>query len=394
MADTVSHGNHPLILTPNAIPQDCSTPKPKQYDTHVHTNDALLSRAALPINSSPAPNANSTSSIGEQKLSDIFPLRNEWDQLDISPQITASATEQDGELSAPDSIDQLYAKLDFQQATQSYLWALPLVSYTQWQEEIHRKLGAHSGDLMMLGYYEDKFDVNATSSTTAYILGFVDLNETGPLVIELPPGRTVGGIGDFWQRVIIDAGQASREKDKGSKYLVVPPGAEPPADTGKYHFAKLETTNVLVSFRVSDLVKGEALVKKLKIYPYAKRAQPGKNKLLFISNKVWAGAQPRGMAYWERLHQIIQKDPISESDRFDMAMLASLGIEKGKPFNPSDEQRKALEQGAQIGEMIAKRYLTIESSSKPLISATQANPIKRETTLKINDVENSNMSGR
>lgn len=75
-------------------------------------------------------------------MSDIFPLRNEWDQLDISPQITASTTEQGGELSAPDPIDQLYAELDFQQATQSYLWALPLVSYTQWQEEIHRKLGA------------------------------------------------------------------------------------------------------------------------------------------------------------------------------------------------------------------------------------------------------------
>jgi hypothetical protein len=38
-----------------------------------------------------------------------------------------------------------------------------------------------------------------------------------------------------------------------------------------------------------------------------------------------------------------------------MAMLASLGIEKDKPFNPNTQQRQALESGAQVGELIAKR---------------------------------------
>jgi hypothetical protein len=113
----------------------------------------------------------------------------------------------EGELPAHESIAKLYAELDFQQATQSYLWALPLVSYAQWQEEFRDKLGAHSGDLMVLNSYEDKLGVITANATTPYILGFVDLNETGPLVIELPPGPTAGGIGDFWQRAIIDMGQ-------------------------------------------------------------------------------------------------------------------------------------------------------------------------------------------
>lgn len=34
----------------------------------------------------------------------------------------------EGELPAHESIAKLYAELDFQQATQSHLWALPLVS--------------------------------------------------------------------------------------------------------------------------------------------------------------------------------------------------------------------------------------------------------------------------
>ena len=168
----------------------------------------------------------------------------------------------EGELPAHESIAQLYAELDFQQATQSYLWALPLVSYAQWQEEFRDKLGARSGDLMVLNSYEDKLGVITANATTPYILGFVDLNETGPLVIELPPGPTAGGVGDFWQRAIIDMGQTGPDKGKGGKYLVLPPGAEPPADAGKYYLAKSETMNVLVGFRVldPDPAKGKALV--------------------------------------------------------------------------------------------------------------------------------------
>lgn len=262
----------------------------------------------------------------------------------------------EGELPAHASIAPLYAELDFQQATQAYLWALPLVSYAQWQGEFRDKLGAKSGDLMVLNSYEDKLGVITANATTPYILGFVDLNETGPLVVELPPGPTAGGVGDFWQRAIIDMGETGPDKGKGGKYLVLPPGAAVPADGGNYYLAKSETMNVLVGFRVldPDPAKGRALVEKFKMYPYSNRAQPSKTKLLTPGGKAWSGTQPRGMAYWERLHQIIQKEPVNERDRFYMAMLASLGIEKDKPFKSSEAQRKALEQGAQMGELIAK----------------------------------------
>ena len=261
-----------------------------------------------------------------------------------------------GELPDRSAIAGLYAELDFQQATQSYLWALPLVSYAQWQEEFRDKLGARNGDLMVLTSYEDKLGVITANATTPNILGFVDLNQTGPLVIELPPGPTAGGIGDFWQRAIIDMGQTGPDQGKGGKYLVLPPGQEPPADASQYYLAKSETMNVLVGFRVldPDPAKGKALVQQFKMYPYSKRGQPSVTRLLSPQGKPWSGTQPRGMAYWQRLHQIIQNEPVNERDRFYMAMLASLGIEKGKPFNPNDSQRKALEQGAQVGELIAK----------------------------------------
>jgi hypothetical protein len=261
-----------------------------------------------------------------------------------------------GELPARDAIAGLYAELDFQQATQSYLWALPLVSYAQWQKEFQEKLGAQNGDLMVLNSYEDKLGVITANATTPYILGFVDLNATGPLVIELPPGPTAGGIGDFWQRAIIDMGQTGPDQGKGGKYLVLPPGQEPPKDAGQYYLAKSQTMNVLVGFRVldPDPAKGKALVERFKMYPYAQRAKSGPTRLLSPGGKAWSGTQPQGMEYWQRLHQIIQKEPVNERDRFYMAMLASLGIEKDRPFNPNTQQRQALEQGARVGELIAQ----------------------------------------
>jgi hypothetical protein len=60
------------------------------------------------------------------------------------------------------------------------------------------------------------------------------------------------------------------------------------------------------------------------------------------------------MAYWERLNEIIQREPVDERDRFFVAMLRPLGIEKGKPFHPDARQKKILEDAAVTGELMAR----------------------------------------
>ena len=60
------------------------------------------------------------------------------------------------------------------------------------------------------------------------------------------------------------------------------------------------------------------------------------------------------MDYWQRLSDIISKEPVEERDRFFMAMLKPLGIEKGKPFNPTDRQKRILMDGLLVGEAMAK----------------------------------------
>jgi hypothetical protein len=260
------------------------------------------------------------------------------------------------ELPARSAVPTIYEALDFQQATQTYLWALPLVAFAQWQREHREKFGAGSGDLVVYESYEDKLGLLTANATTPYLVSFVDLKETGLLIVEWPAGPTAGGIGDAWQRTSSDTGQTGPDKGQGGKYLIVPPGTPAPADVTEYYVVEPATMNVIVGLRVldPDPTQAKALVRQLKLYPYAKRDSPPPTRLLSPGGRKWYGGQPRGLEYWVRLHSIVQDEPVAERDRFYMAMLASLGVERGKRFNPPAPRRKLLEEGARAGELLAK----------------------------------------
>ncbi|WP_433709501.1 DUF1254 domain-containing protein [Nocardia sp. CA-084685] len=65
----------------------------------------------------------------------------------------------------------------------------------------HRNVfGASDFDLVHYVSYQDRLGLITANATTPYILNFIDLSKTGPLVIEVPPGHAAGGFSDFWQR--------------------------------------------------------------------------------------------------------------------------------------------------------------------------------------------------
>jgi hypothetical protein len=63
---------------------------------------------------------------------------------------------------------------------------------------------------------------------------------------------------------------------------------------------------------------------------------------------------PRGFAYWEKLYRWVNEEPVQERDRIMMAMLRSLGIEKGKPFQPDARMKKLLTEATLVGEAMGK----------------------------------------
>ena len=261
----------------------------------------------------------------------------------------------EGDLPARDDLPKLFDELDFQMGVQAYLWALPLVSFAEWQNQHETVFGATSTDIVVYSSYRDKLGLLTANATTPYILNFIDLSRTGPMVVELPPGPTAGGVCDFWQREIGIIGEMGPDQGNGGKHLVVPPGREAP-DVSGYFIMHSTMMNVMIGFRslIPDPEKSKALIDAVKLYPYDKRDIPSTTRVLSPDGRPWSGMQPRGLRYWERLHAIYQTEPVEERDRFFLAMLRQLGIEKGKPFAPDKRQVKLLTAAAEAGELINK----------------------------------------
>lgn len=105
-----------------------------------------------------------------------------------------------------------------------------------------------------------------------------------------------------------------------------------------------------------DRKKSEALTRGVRVYPWSERERPPAMRYLTpdLAKVTQVRPMPRGMEFWERLAAVIEHEPVQDRDRFFMAMLRPLGIEKGKPFHPDERQEKILAQAAFVGEAMAK----------------------------------------
>jgi hypothetical protein len=262
----------------------------------------------------------------------------------------------DGELPRREDLPKIFDELDHQLACQAYLWALPLVSYAQWQSRHREVFGATNFDVVSYITYEDRLGLITANATTPYILNFIDLGETGPLVVELPPGPTAGGVSDFWQREVGVMGEMGPDRGKGGRHLILAPGQSAPDGADHLHVLQASGMNVMFGFRTldPDPARSKALVDAVRIYPYARREDPPSTRVLSPEGRAWSGDQPRGLGYWERLHEIYQREVVDERDRFYLAMLRRLGIEQGRPFEPDERLRGILETGAATGEVMAQ----------------------------------------
>jgi hypothetical protein len=261
----------------------------------------------------------------------------------------------DGELPRRDALAVVFDELDYQLACQAYLWSLPLVSYAQWQMQHRSVFGATDYDLVHYVSYRDRLGLITANATTPYTLNFIDLGRTGPLVIELPPGPTAGGLSDFWQREFAILGEMGPDRGRGGRHLIVPPGAVPAEVDPSYYVHQATGMNVMFGFRTldPDPQRSQALVDGVRIRPFDDRSAPA-TRVVSPDGRAWNGDQPRGLEYWIRLHEIYQWEIVDERDRFYLAMLKQLGIEKGKPFDPDARLARILTEATAAGELMAQ----------------------------------------
>ena len=179
-----------------------------------------------------------------------------------------------------DTARKLFDELDYQRAVQAYLWGYPAVSFESIRLATKRDLNGELNDMFIADKFADAQSVFLTANdTTIYAYTNVDLGKSGPIVIDVPPGRIVGLIDDFWQRAIADVGLPGPYGDKGGKFLLLPPGYK--GDVPKEGYQVLRGTmnnyNIMVRGIVSsmeDVAEPVQTVKKLQVYPWSERNSP------------------------------------------------------------------------------------------------------------------------
>jgi hypothetical protein len=270
----------------------------------------------------------------------------------------------------PETSQKLFDEMDFQRAVQCYMWAYPAVSFESIRDVAKSDLGMDNNDWGIADHFVDPQSVWLTANdTTIYAFVNIDLSE-GPVVVEIPAGAVVGLLDDFWQRSLSDVGLPGPDAGNGGKFLLLPPGYDGEVPSSGYFTLRASMNNhnllirgIIVDGDVPDAVER---IRHAKAYPWSERENPQPSKFVSISGKLIDTTPPEGMEFWARLANVIDNNPVQEHDRFYMAMLQPLGIEKGKPFQPDARQTAILEEAAALGDAMSRNVMyEVTQRTKP-----------------------------
>jgi hypothetical protein len=257
-------------------------------------------------------------------------------------------------------------ELLFQRATQSYLWALPLINTLGMKDGSEKVFGAGYD---VLPIWKKRLDaktlVTTPNSDVIYAMSYVDLGKDGPLVFEAPP-QLQGILLDFWQRPIpVDGGKYfgdigffGPDEGKGGKFLLLPPGytGAVPKDCFVYRSG---TNNVFIFLRsfyqdAHDLKPAVALVERSRIYPLDGKATA---RLMTFPD---ASGVPANMLpvsdgnAFAQLKQLVDSEGAGLGGPDWLGVLAAIGIVKGKPFNPDAHTRQILDWAAKTAYKMSR----------------------------------------
>ena len=254
------------------------------------------------------------------------------------------------------TVQKIYDNLDQSRALQAYLLAIPIVNQAGMRDSI-RQFGPDNQTNVIWETLVDPKTVELTANdNTVYSFIWLDTHK-GPLVVEIPP-KVLGGIDDFWYRWVADVGITGADKGQGGKYLILPPGYTGEVPAG-YFVVRPKTYGNWLPFR-SFLVEGspkpgvELVKKTLKIYQLSDAASPPPMKFVNASGIPSNFVAPGDYSFWDLLNQVIQEEPAEGSDPTTLGLFASIGIVKGKPFNPDARMKKILTDAANIGAVTAR----------------------------------------
>lgn len=232
-------------------------------------------------------------------------------------------------------------------AIESIVWSIPLVSSKMMRDGLKRDAGVGLNDVAYFSKIQNwKIDFTTNNNTTPYIHFFWNTKQE-PIVIEIPGSTAdvglVGTLLDFWQRSMIAVGPNGFDGGKGGKYLVMSPdyqGGFPPGYIAVYqktYNGSATLRPIIRDTNAATLKKAEAFIKTIKIYPLSQAPNPPATRHVDIFDVPVNGLPPFNANYFAELDEILQEEAIEEKDITFLGVLERIGIEKGKPYNPSKQ---------------------------------------------------------
>ena len=243
-------------------------------------------------------------------------------------------------------------------AVDAAIWGMPAVNYQLMFQEMVRKV---KGGFNQILYWSRLLDWKNQTLTpnpdVIYLMPFINTKDVGPMVLEIPPaddGMFNGSVMNYWQAAIEDVGPGGVDKGKGGKYLILPPGFDKAKVHSGYIPMPCETyqgyallRSVLASGSDADVAKAMTYSKRVKLYPLSQAANPPATIFVDASDVVFDSTIPYDLCFFESLHQVLQIEPWLERDKAMIDPLKTIGIERGKPFNPDVKMTQILNNAIQ-----------------------------------------------
>lgn len=258
-----------------------------------------------------------------------------------------------------ETVQEVYNNLDFQRGVQAFLTALPAASMYATREG-YRSFGPDNETILISETFLDSRSLYLVANCETIYLTVWANTKDGPLVIEASPDL-LGFIDDFWCRYVIDIGRAGPDKGQGGKYLLLPPGYSGEVPKG-YFIAQSPTYGNFVWLR-GFIHEGDinATVQNIKqnfrVYPLSQAAQPPEMNFINMSGKYYNAIPSNDVSFFDDVNKVVQEEPLDAVNPEIRGLLASIGIQKGKPFSPDSRMKRILADAAAVGNATARSIL-------------------------------------
>ena len=115
----------------------------------------------------------------------------------------------------------------------------------------------------------------------------------------------------------------------------------------------------------ADIANAVAYGKQIKLYPLFQAGNPPVTQFVDAIDVVYDATIPWDMRYFESLnHTVVQIEPWQTRDKAMIDELKTIGIEKGKPFDPDAKTQAALVKMRLVKPMRGWRMLTKTPTSR------------------------------